>query len=160
MEELGLPAPQTLFGTLAAATATISTLAKAVSTYGTRVTLSEILGATFVGEGAAGVAAGLGEVATVVGALTASFYLGACVGSLIACTINKIFFPDVRSVPIPLASATVHLRKWNIRLSVDMKTLMLSNPEMLGTRPGDSFDARLWDYGYGYQGDRGDTAIA
>ena len=71
MEDLSLPAPSTLFETIGATTATIATLNSAVETFGTSVTIGELIGAGTLGEGLA-----------YVGHLTAAYYAGACVGCL------------------------------------------------------------------------------
>ena len=149
MEALGLPAPTSLFSSAATAAATISAIAKAVATYGTRVTISEIIGAGILSES---VAAGLSEVAGAITGVLLSFYLGACVGSLLACTVDAIFFPDIRRVPLPVAQANVVLHRKHIYLSGDMVDVMLRNPEMLGVRPGDDYDSRMAYYGFGSDG--------
>lgn len=87
MDALGLPAPQSLFGTVTAAAATIGAMAKYVEKYGNRQTVIEMAralpgGAAAAGGGAVGVAAGLGEVMFAIGSLAAAFYVGACIGSL------------------------------------------------------------------------------
>lgn len=71
MEDLGLPAPDTLFGTLGAAVANTGTLLGAIDKFGTRVTIGELLGAGTKLEGLA-----------VIGACSAAFYAGAVIGSL------------------------------------------------------------------------------
>jgi hypothetical protein len=75
----GLPAPDSLFGTITAATATIGAIQKAVTAYGTEVTIAELIGAGALADGLA-----------VVGALTASFYVGACIGCLGAAGVEWI----------------------------------------------------------------------
>lgn len=88
MEAMGLPCPQSLFGTVATASATISALASAVKTFGTTATLGEVLLTFPTGAAATGVAAAVGEITLLVGALSASFYLGACIGSLIVASVE------------------------------------------------------------------------
>jgi len=144
MEALGLPAPTTLFGSVSAAVATISAISKAVSTYGTKVTIEEIVAAGIL-EGS--VAAGLGEILGAVGGVLASFYLGCCVGSLLACTIDKIFFSDIRQSPVPRATATLFLSHKHIYLSEAMWDVMLDNDEMLGVRPDDDYEPNTY-YAY------------
>lgn len=91
MAELGLPAPRTLFGSLATATATISAMVRLVQVYGTKVTVAEMVGtlpgaAVGAGGGAVGVATAASEALLVIGALSGSFYVGACIGSLAVAT--------------------------------------------------------------------------
>lgn len=80
MGNLGLPVPTSLFSSAAAAIATIKAIQAAVAAYGTEVTIAELIGA--------GV---LSDALAVAGALTASFYVGACVGCVIAAGIDAIF---------------------------------------------------------------------
>jgi hypothetical protein len=75
MESMGLPAPNSLFGTLTQATATIGAISAVVAKFGTSVTIAELVGAGL-----------LSEVLLVVGGVTASFYAGACAGCLAAAT--------------------------------------------------------------------------
>lgn len=74
MEELGLPAPHSLFTTQSAALATAKAILDALKVVGgasSTVTVGEIIGAT----------TGL-EALTVVAGLSASFYVGAVIGSI------------------------------------------------------------------------------
>ena len=77
MGNLGLPVPTSLFATAASAIATIKAIQAAVATYGTEVTIAELIGA--------GV---LSDALAVAGALVASFYAGACIGCVIAAGID------------------------------------------------------------------------
>ena len=80
MNALGLPAPNSLFGTAATATATIKTLSDLVIKFGTRVTLLELLRTV------PALATGASELSTLGSAALATFYLGACIGSLAVAT--------------------------------------------------------------------------
>ncbi len=71
MKELGLPVPKTLFDNFTAAVATASVMLEALGSLGARATMTELAGAT----------AQL-EKLKVLGALAASFYVGAVIGSL------------------------------------------------------------------------------
>lgn len=95
MSALGLPAPKSLFGTLSTTTATIGSMATYVKTWGTSATLIEWVatakgGAIAAGGGVVGMATVLSEGVIIVGGLTASFYLGACLCSLMVATEKKI----------------------------------------------------------------------
>ncbi len=81
MGNLGLPVPTSLFSTAATAIATIKAIQAAVAAYGTEVTIAELIGAGVLADGLA-----------VAGALTASFYVGACIGCVIAAGIDWAFF--------------------------------------------------------------------
>lgn len=76
MEALGLvPPPDSLFGTQQLAIGTISTLLGLIEKFGTRVTVMELIGA----------GTRLEQLA-VVGAASASYYVGALIGSLAVAT--------------------------------------------------------------------------
>jgi hypothetical protein len=77
MGDLGLPVPTSLFGTATAAIATIKAIQAAVAAYGTDVTIAELIGAGF-----------LSDALAVAGALTASAYVGACIGCVITAGID------------------------------------------------------------------------
>ncbi|CAE6802871.1 hypothetical protein R75461_05272 [Paraburkholderia nemoris] len=72
MNALGLPAPSSLFGSIQAAASNVATMLGALKTLGPGATVAELIGATTAL-----------EVLSVVGALSASFYVGACIGSLV-----------------------------------------------------------------------------
>lgn len=75
MEALGLPAPESLYGNLATATATASTLLSQMDKFGKTVTVGEVIGAgTRL------------EQLGVVAALSAAFYVGAVIGSIAVAT--------------------------------------------------------------------------
>lgn len=69
---LGLPAPSRLFGSIQAAASNIATMLGVLKTLGPGATVAELMGATTAR-----------EALSVVGALSASFYVGACIGSLV-----------------------------------------------------------------------------
>lgn len=71
MEGLGLPAPETLFGSVTSAVATATTILSQVDKFGKSVTIGELIGA--------GVRL---EKLAVVGACSAAFYAGAVIGSI------------------------------------------------------------------------------
>jgi hypothetical protein len=71
MEGMGLPAPETLFGTLQAAVANATVILSQIDKFGKAVTLGELIGAGTRLEG-------LGVVA----GCSAAFYVGAVIGSM------------------------------------------------------------------------------
>lgn len=79
MSMQGLPVPSSLFDNIAAAAATINAIYSVVLTYGTSVTIAELVGA--------GV---LSDALLVVGGLTAAYYLGACIGCGIHAGIGHL----------------------------------------------------------------------
>ncbi len=75
MEALGLPAPNSLFGTLQTAIATASTILSQIDKYGPRVTIRDLAkGATRL------------EQLTYLGSVCAAFYVGAVIGSIAVAT--------------------------------------------------------------------------
>jgi len=75
MDGLGLPAPESLFGTLQTTVATVTVLLTNIDKFGKTVTVRELIGA----------GTRLEKLATVA-ALSAAFYVGACIGSLAVAT--------------------------------------------------------------------------
>jgi hypothetical protein len=71
MESLGLPAPQSLFGSVSTAIATSTTILTQVEKFGRKVTIREIIGAGTQLEKLA-----------VIGACSAAYYAGAVIGSI------------------------------------------------------------------------------
>ena len=111
MKTLGLPAPRSLFGTLTTATATIGAMVKLIQTYGTKATVAEMIGtlpgaAAGAGGGTVGFASAASEGLFVLGALSAAFYVGACIGSLAVATGKSL--SGGLSVVDCLTVATVH----------------------------------------------------
>lgn len=105
MRLLGLPAPKTLFESVGTAAATTTALARAVETYGPRVTLREIfLTVPALASGAAAV-----ELAGIAASVTASFYVGACLGSLVYATWHSLVPYDTTLVA---ARHRIPLRPW------------------------------------------------
>lgn len=75
MEGLGLPAPETLFGTVQTAVANATVILSQIDKFGKAVTIGELIGAGTRLEG-------LGVVA----ACSAAFYVGAVIGSIAVAT--------------------------------------------------------------------------
>lgn len=95
MKALNLPAPESLFGTLTTATASIGAMVKYIQTYGTKATVREMFmtlpgAAAGAGGGAVGFATAASEALLVVGAVSAAYYIGACLGSLAVATKNTV----------------------------------------------------------------------
>lgn len=83
MASVGLPAPESVFGTVATATATINALLAAISSVGANATVTELLTVAEAGvAGGTAIAVAQGALVGVAG-LSASYYVGACVGALI-----------------------------------------------------------------------------
>jgi hypothetical protein len=106
MDVMGLPAPASLFGTLSVAIASTGAIAGCIAKLGTTATFSEVLLTLPLVSGGAAAAAGVAEVAAMLGALSAAFYLGACIGSLIAAAID-VYGPTI------IGTLSVWLRNMN-----------------------------------------------
>jgi hypothetical protein len=79
MEAMGLPVPESLFTSFTTAIASTTTLVEALKKFGPRVTVLELIHAGF-----------LTEKLKVIGAMTASFYVGAVIGSLFIAAQKQI----------------------------------------------------------------------
>lgn len=79
MDDLGLPAPESLFGTLQAALANATAFVTQIDKFGSKVTVADLIGAGTRLEK-------LGTVA----ALSASYYVGAVIGSIAVATGRTI----------------------------------------------------------------------
>ncbi|HKO48310.1 MAG TPA: hypothetical protein VJV79_11330 [Polyangiaceae bacterium] len=110
MDAVGLPAPASLFGTLTVALGTTSAIASAISKLGPSVSLYMVVRTIPVAAGATALAAGISELATAVGALAASFYLGACIGSLIAAAIDTYGTAVVGTLSVWARKMSKHLK--------------------------------------------------
>jgi hypothetical protein len=79
MDGLGLPAPESLFGTVQAAVGSASVILGMVDKFGKRVTVGELIGAGTRLEGLA-----------VISTCAAAFYVGAVVGSIAVATGRSV----------------------------------------------------------------------
>lgn len=122
MRSLGLEAPTTLFSSLQTAVGTFTTMLGALKAVGPRATIAELAGATTALEK-------LG----VIGALAASYYVGATLGSLIVATEN------VKACSDPYkGSAAARYRavaRWiasrGLLVPMDVQVFMQRHPEVL-----------------------------
>lgn len=112
MKGLGLDVPTTLFATKEKAIETITAISAALKTLGRSATMAEIVGAT----------TGL-EMLMVAGAASASFYLGAAIGSLMVATGRSL------SCGKGIIDLFVFINKHNIYFE-DSDTFFLRNPEI------------------------------
>jgi len=86
MEALGLPCPESLFGSVGAALSTLGSIIAALDKLGPKATMAQIVkGAVAVGAGGPAITAA-GRVLLGAGAVLASYYVGACIGSLAVAT--------------------------------------------------------------------------
>lgn len=113
MDAMGLPAPASLFGSLSVAIASTGAMAGCIAKLGTSATLSEVLLTLPLVSGGAAAAAGVAELAAALGALSAAFYLGACIGSLVAAAID-VYGPTI------IGSLSMWLRNMNNALEASV----------------------------------------
>lgn len=137
MEETGLPAPMSLFGTLSTATASIGAMTTYISTYGTSTTVSEMLltlpgAAAGAGGGVVGFATAVSEGLLVVGALSAAFYVGACIGSLAVATGKKL------SNGISIADCFASANRHGIQTDIWLRHILVRHPALLNPGSGKS----------------------
>jgi hypothetical protein len=101
MEALGLPAPDSLFGTLQSSLATVTVLLASIDKFGKTATIADLIGAgTRL------------EQLGMIGTLSAAFYAGACIGSLAVAT-GRSMSGGTSVADVLLYARTHHLhRPW------------------------------------------------
>ncbi|AOK17742.1 hypothetical protein WT26_18130 [Burkholderia cepacia] len=121
MDAMGLPVPASLFSTQQQALTTIGAIATAVKTFGSRVTIGELIGA--------GV---LSDVLVYAGSLYASWYVGAAIGSLLVASGHSLSCSN--GIDASRSAANV-LSKHGIRIDGALARHLASHPEVfaLGT---------------------------
>jgi hypothetical protein len=124
MSALGLPAPNSLFSTLQAATANFAAMLNAFKAVGPGATVAEMIGAT----------TGL-EVLGIIGAISASAYVGAVIGSLIVAA-------DESMLCTSSVSATSSVHQWaarnGIHIPAEMYAYLQWHPEVMINMPSRS----------------------
>lgn len=122
MDALGLPAPTSLFGSLQAALTNVGAMLNAFKQVGRGATVGELIGATTAFEQLA-----------VVAALSASAYVGACIGSLIVAA-------DAAMVCTGGVQAGKNVQRWSadngLRLPAGMVSFIERHPEVMMDAPG------------------------
>jgi hypothetical protein len=98
MTDMGLPVPTSLFGTLTTTLGTVGAIAGAIAKVGAEATVAEIFLTLPLGAGTAATAAATGEVVAVVGGLAASFYVGACIGSVLVAAYDTLDLSELATV--------------------------------------------------------------
>lgn len=121
MSALGLPAPNSLFGSIQAAASNIATMLGALKTLGPGATVAELIGATTVL-----------EVLSVVGALSASFYVGACIGSLVVAANTAI---KCTSGATAAVAARTTASRYGVVIPDTMLAFIQRHPEVLIDSP-------------------------
>jgi hypothetical protein len=123
MAETGLPAPKELFGNAITAIASIKTMLVALDKLGKAATVAELIGATTILEGLDAILA-----------VGASFYIGACIGSLAVATAESLDRAIIcRTASISHKSHNMIRFAWrNDIYRPWLNELYLSNPKLLG----------------------------
>jgi hypothetical protein len=119
MEALGLPAPDSLFGTLQSSLATVTVLLASIDKFGKTATIADLIGAgTRL------------EQLGMIGTLSAAFYAGACIGSLAVAT-GRSMSGGTSVADVLLYARTHHLhRPW---LAAELyRAPGISRPKMTG----------------------------
>ncbi|MET3214989.1 UNVERIFIED_ORG: hypothetical protein ABIC48_002755 [Burkholderia territorii] len=116
MGALGLPVPASLFSTQQQALTTIGAIATAVKTFGSRVTIGELIGA--------GV---LSDVLVYAGSLYASWYVGAAIGSLLVASGHSLSCSNGVNASRLAVNA---LSKHGIRVDGALVRHLASHPEV------------------------------
>lgn len=98
MKILGLPVPETMFGTVTTALGTIGTIAGAIAKIGTSATVSELFLTIPLSAGAVATASAVGEIIAVAGACSAAFYIGACIGSALIAAYETLVASELTKV--------------------------------------------------------------
>ncbi len=116
MDSLGLVTPENLFGSSQSAVSTASTLLALIDRFGKKVTVAEMVGA---GTGV--------EKLAVLGAMNASYYVGAVIGS-IAIATGRTLAGGASLSDVLLSAQMNHLhRPW-------LGTVMMRHPEIYSRR--------------------------
>ena len=116
MDALGLPAPDSLFGNAQLAIGTASTLVGLVERLGKKVTVMELIGAGI-----------RSEKLIVIGAMSASYYVGAVIGSIAVAT-GRSLSGGTSLADVLLSAQMNHLhRPW-------LPAVMVRHPEIYKRR--------------------------
>lgn len=95
MNSMGLPVPRTIFGAIGTTLGTIGTMAGAIAQVGTSATLAEIFLTVPIAAGGTAVATAVAEIIAACGAIAASFYIGACIGSVLVAGYETLDVFDI-----------------------------------------------------------------
>ena len=129
MRSLGLGAPSSLFTSLQTSIGTLTTMLGAFKALGTDATVAEIVGATTTLEK-------LGAV----GAMAASYYIGATLGSLIVATeaVKACSDPYKNSAAARSRAVALWIASRGLIVPMDLQIFMQRHPEVLVDVPGRS----------------------
>lgn len=126
MSALGLPAPSSLFGSVQAAASNIATMLGP----GATVDIATMLGPGAMVAELIGATRALAAL-SVVGALSASFYVGACIGSLIVASNTAM---QCTTASAACAARTV-ASKYGLAIPATMLTFIQRHPEVMIDSP-------------------------
>ena len=98
MNAMGLPVPTTIYATLATTLGTVGALAGGLAKVGASATVAELFLTVPVAAGATASAAAVSEIVAACGAVAASFYVGACIGSVLVAAYETLDVNDLMKV--------------------------------------------------------------
>jgi hypothetical protein len=139
MRALHLDAPSHLFSSLQTAVGTLSTMLGAIKLLGPTATVTEIAGATTALENL-----------TAIGAVAASYYVGATIGSLIVATegVNACRDPYKGSAAARYRAVARWIASRGLMVPMDMHVFIQRHPEVLVDMPErQSYAMRAWQAG-------------
>jgi hypothetical protein len=90
MTAMGLPVPKTIFGTVGTTLGTVGAMAGAIAKVGASATLAEIFLTVPIAAGGTAAAVAVAEIVAACGAVAASFYVGACIGSVLVAAYETL----------------------------------------------------------------------
>ncbi|WP_343730450.1 hypothetical protein [Duganella sp.] len=154
MDALGLPTPSTIFSSIGSAVSNAAAISNAIKTFGPNVTIQDLIGAGTVS-----------EELSVAGALSASYYVGAVIGST-AVAIGRVISDgaSISDLLIGLNNLPVDLPSWwpsdysgDYSVAVDGAVAAGDGGYGSGTitYDGDGGDGSGGDGGFGGGGDTG-----
>ncbi len=124
MDALGLPAPESLFGTLTVAVGTIAALTAPLKEYGSQVTMADVIKLTAATGVAAPAATIIYDKALVAAGCLFSYYVGACIGSLSVATGRYI------SGGMSIADLFDCAKRHGIPTSPELQKTLIAYPEI------------------------------
>jgi hypothetical protein len=104
MNSMGLPVPSTIFGTIGTALGTVGAMAGAIAQVGATATVGEIFLTVPLVAGGTAAAGAVTEIVAVCGAVAASFYIGACIGSVLVAAYETLDIFDMTKVARELSN--------------------------------------------------------
>jgi hypothetical protein len=109
LRSMGLPVPSTIYGTIATTLGAVGALAGAIAKVGASATVAEVFLTVPVVAGSTVTAAAVTEIVAVCGAVAASFYVGACIGSVLVAAYETLDVLELAKVTAWLSDVAIQL---------------------------------------------------